>query len=372
MNNPLGVMIEEPGTGNEERGTRRVFLVSPWDETDPDEVRGAPDQAYLVRGITGKCWKVISVAPVEFRLPPLLRLMFFGLEIGLNALVVPIRGLCLFRRFGKPSLVICLDGKLAPGALVLSFLTGVRLVRFQHGIKDYLTRKNRFMGFLLNPDVPLNYWLPGPLFAVEDGSGAWALGEKRKVFIKLTQARPEPVPDVQKERAFVFCGRLHRIKGANRFIRVARRVRELVPSAVCVVIGAGPLSDDFGKESWIEMMGDLTHHKAIQQIARARVLCATAPYGNFTLPVLEAMSAGTVPVVFGIGWTGYMIRDAGVLISPFDEEAMAQGIARLLLDEEFFLEMSRRAIDRAKEFPSWQERTDGVIETLEALCSRSS
>ncbi len=351
---------------------KRIFLVSPWDETDPDSVRGAPDQAYLVRGMVGKGWKVMRVAPAEFHLPPLLRLIFFGLEIVLNALVVPTRGLCLSRRFGRPWLIVCLDGKLAPGALVLSWLTGAKLLRFQHGIKDYLTRKNRLMGFLINPDVPLNYWLPGTLLGVEDGSGSWALGDKRKGFIRLAQARPGSVPDVRKERIFVFCGRLHRIKGADRFLRVARRVRELVPSAGCLVIGEGPLSDDFRRESWIELIGELPHRDAVKQIARARALCATAPYGNFTLPALEAMSAGTVPVVFGVGWTEEMIRNAGIVVPPFDEEKMAQEVARLLVDDEFFLEMSRRAKKRAGEFPTWEERTDGVIETLEALCSRNS
>ena len=351
---------------------KRVFLVSPWDETDPDAVRGAPDQAYLVREMAERGWQIKRVAPVEFRLPPLLRLFFFGLEIALNALVVPLRGLCLSRRFGRPCLVVCLDGKIAPGSAVLSFLVGAKLVKFQHGVKDYLTRQNRLMGFLLNPDVPLNYWLPGTLIAVEDGSGAWVIGEKRKGFIGLSQARPGTVPDVQRERIFVFCGRLHRIKGAHRFIRVARRVRELVPSAVCLVIGAGPLSDDLMKESWIEFIGELPHQEAVKQIARARALCATAPYGNFTLPVLEAMSAGTPPVVFGVGWTGEMIRSAGIVVPPFDEEKMAQEVARLLLDDEFFLEMSRKATERAMEFPTWRERTEGLIEILEALCSRGS
>ncbi len=352
--------------------TRRAFFVSCWEETDPETVRGAPDQAYLVRGMLRKGWEVVRVVPVEFRLPPFLRLAFFGLEIALNALVIPCRGFSLSRRFGRPSLVLCMDGKLAPGALVLSWLTGARLAKFQHGIKDYLVRRNRFMGFLLNPDVPLNYWLPGLLFAVEDGSGAWALGKRRKNFVRLLQARPAGASQVQRETAFIFCGRLHRIKGADRFIRVARRVKELFPSAVCLVVGGGPMSEDFTKEPWIKMLGELPHREAIQQIARSRVLSATAPYGNFTLPVLEAMSAGTVPVVFGIGWTDEMIRDAGVVVAPFDEEAMAQEVARLLSDDEFFLEKSQRATLRAGEFPDWEKRTNGVIETLEALCSRNS
>ncbi|MGC8894480.1 MAG: glycosyltransferase [candidate division WOR-3 bacterium] len=351
---------------------RRVFLLSPWGETDPESVHGAPDQAYLVRGMTERGWNVIRVVPVEFRLPPVLRLMFFGLEITLNMLIIPWKGLCLARGHGKPCLIVCVDGKLAPGALLLSFLTRARSSRFQHGIKDYLNRKNRLMGFLLNPDVPLNYWLPGLLFAVEDGSGAWRLGERRKNFIGLPQARPEHTPDVQKDRIFVFCGRLNRMKGAHLFIRVARRVRELVPSAVCLVVGSGPLLDDFKREPWIELAGELAHPEAVSRIARARVLCATAPYGNFTLPVLEAMSCGTVPVVFGVGWTAEMIRDGGIVIRPFDEEAMAREVARLLMDEEFFLEKSRKAAERAGEFPTWHNRTGGIIDCLEALCSRGS
>lgn len=352
--------------------TLRVFLVSPWAETDPDRVSGAPDVAYLVRGMTERGWEVRRIAPVEFRLRPALRLIFLGLEILLNLAVILFRGLSLSRRYGRPSLVVCLDGKLVPGALALSGLTGSALAKFQHGIKDYLTRRDRLLAFLLNPDVILNYRTPGRLFAVEDGSGAWELGRKNPNTVRLTQARPSSVPVAPKEKVFAFCGRLHGIKGAGSFLRVARLVRERVPSAGCLVIGTGPLVEEFGKESWIELKGELPHNEAVSQLARARVLCATAPYGNFTLPVLEAMSSGTVPVAFGVGWTAEMIRDAGVVVPHLDEEAMARETARLLEDDDLFREKSLAALERARAFPTWEERTAQILDCLEELCSRGS
>jgi glycosyltransferase involved in cell wall biosynthesis len=365
-------MIKERATGNGQRATTRVFLVSPWGESDPREVRGAPDVAYLVQGMREKGWEVRRVAPVEFRLPQAPRLIFLRLEIVLNLLVIPWRGLSLSRRFGKPSLVVCLDGKLVPGALVLSSLTRSGFAKFQHGIKDYLTRKNRFLAFLLNPDVILNYRTGGRLFAIEDGSGAWELGKKNRNMVRLPQARPVHVPDVPREKAFAFCGRLHGIKGAASFLRVARLVKERVPSAGCLVIGTGPLLQQFREEAWINLLGELPHDEAVSQLARARALCATAPYGNFTLPVLEAMSSGTVPVAFGVGWTREMISDAGVVVPHLDEEAMAREVARLLEDDEFFREKSRAALERAKAFPTWEQRTGEILDCLEALCSVSS
>jgi len=350
----------------------RVFMVSPWDETDPQAVRGAPDLAYLFRGMVERGWEVRRVAPAEFRLPPVLRLIFFGLEILLNSIIIPIRGLLLSRKYGKPSLVLCVDGKLAPGALALSGLVGAAFAKFQHGIKDYLTRRNRLLALLLNPDVILNYRTPGRLFAVEDGSGAWDLGRKNPNIVRLNQARPERVPYIPKEKSFAFCGRLHGIKGARSFLRVARLVKERVPSAGCLVIGTGPLLGEFQKESWIELLGELPHGEAILQLARARALCATAPYGNFTLPVLEAMASGTVPVAFGVGRTEEMIREGGVVVPSFDEEAMAREVARLLEDDELFRSKSLAALERAKSFPTWQERTAEIIDSLEALCSRGS
>ncbi|MEO0146353.1 MAG: glycosyltransferase family 4 protein [candidate division WOR-3 bacterium] len=346
----------------------KVFLISPWDETDPETVRGAPDQAYLVRGMLEKAWEVKRIAPVVFRIPQLLRLAFFPIEIALNTIVIPLKVI----RWGKPHLVLCLDGKLALGALLVSGLTRAKLAKFQHGIKDYLTRRNRLLGFLVNPDVPLNYWTPGLLFAVEDGSGAWVVGPKRVNPVRLPQARPSEAPDIRKDKRFAFCGRLHRIKGAERFLRVARMIRESIPSAKCLVIGEGPLSEDFKKEPWIEILGDLPHREAVRWIATARVLCAVAPYGNFTLPVLEAMSAGTVPVAFDVGWTRDMIGPGGVLVPLFDEKAMAEEVIRLLEDDDVFWEKSRLARERARDFPTWEERTDEILKRLEALCSKGS
>lgn len=75
-------------------------------------------------------------------------------------------------------------------------------------------------------------------------------------------------------------------------------------------------------------------------------------FEGFGLPPLEAMQCGT-PVISGNRTSlPEVVGDAGILVDPFDVGAIADAIERLLSDEKLRADLSKKGLERAKEF-SW-------------------
>jgi glycosyltransferase involved in cell wall biosynthesis len=76
-------------------------------------------------------------------------------------------------------------------------------------------------------------------------------------------------------------------------------------------------------------------------------------YEGFGLPPLEAMACGTPVLTSNNSSLVEVCQDAAVLIDPYQEDDIADGIHRLLSDDEQRQELSRRGQLRAQAF-SWQ------------------
>ncbi|MCL4541914.1 MAG: glycosyltransferase family 4 protein [Chloroflexi bacterium] len=98
--------------------------------------------------------------------------------------------------------------------------------------------------------------------------------------------------------------------------------------------------------------------------ARAAAVAYPSLYEGFGLPVLEAMAAG-VPVV---STTAPALRevagDAALLVDPYNEEALADALLRVLEDSGLSGELVSRGIARAAQF-TWEKTAEGVMEILE-------
>lgn len=69
------------------------------------------------------------------------------------------------------------------------------------------------------------------------------------------------------------------------------------------------------------------------------------------LVLQEAMMAGKAIVATATGGTPELLGDAGLLITPGDAEAMADGIRMLAADEQMRIELGRRAAHKALDLP---------------------
>ncbi len=77
-------------------------------------------------------------------------------------------------------------------------------------------------------------------------------------------------------------------------------------------------------------------------------------YEGFGLPPLEAMQCGTPVLTSTVSALPEVVGDAGLLVNPRDEDALAQGLLDLYRDAGLRAELSRRGLARAAKF-SWPQ-----------------
>jgi glycosyltransferase involved in cell wall biosynthesis len=94
-------------------------------------------------------------------------------------------------------------------------------------------------------------------------------------------------------------------------------------------------------------------------------------YEGFGLPPLEAMSCGA-PVLTGNQTSlPEVVGDAGLTVDPFDTDALAAGLARLIDDDALRTELGRRGLQRARRF-DWRETARMTLKVYRSVMSDKS
>lgn len=117
----------------------------------------------------------------------------------------------------------------------------------------------------------------------------------------VTPHKPLDIPD----HAFVvaFVGRLEKVKGIDRFLRIARRVRKVRPDSVFIVFGDGSLGDmvdDAAREGHVLWAGRVTPGELAYYARRINVLSITSR--EESMPVVVWEFKGVCPILsFAVG-----------------------------------------------------------------------
>ncbi|HEV2803026.1 MAG TPA: glycosyltransferase family 1 protein [Pyrinomonadaceae bacterium] len=95
-------------------------------------------------------------------------------------------------------------------------------------------------------------------------------------------------------------------------------------------------------------------------------LCFVYPsyFEGFGLPPLEAMQCGAAVIAGDRTSLPEVVGDAGLLVNPFDEDAIGASIARLIDDAELRAELKARGQARAARF-SWAETARRTLQVYE-------
>lgn len=93
----------------------------------------------------------------------------------------------------------------------------------------------------------------------------------------------------------------------------------------------------------------------------ASVFVFPSLYEGFGLPPLEAMASGTPVITSNVSSLPEVVGDAALMIDPYEPEAIADAMQRVLDDEALRADLSRRGLARAREF-SWERSVARVRE----------
>jgi glycosyltransferase involved in cell wall biosynthesis len=101
----------------------------------------------------------------------------------------------------------------------------------------------------------------------------------------------------------------------------------------------------------------------------AAVFVFPSLYEGFGLPPLEAMASGAPVITSNVSSLPEVVGDAAVLIDPYDPEAIADAMRRVLSDEALRQQLKERGLVRARHF-SWDRSVRRVHEIYQEVLSR--
>ena len=112
---------------------------------------------------------------------------------------------------------------------------------------------------------------------------------------------------------------------------------------------------------YVRFLGYLPQETLAVMYRLAGVFVFPSLYEGFGLPPLEAMASGTPVVTSNVSSLPEVAGDAAQLVDPYDPEAIADGIYRVLTDVDLRRDLRRRGLARARQF-SWETSVRRVRE----------
>jgi glycosyltransferase involved in cell wall biosynthesis len=112
---------------------------------------------------------------------------------------------------------------------------------------------------------------------------------------------------------------------------------------------------------YVRFLGYMPEETLAVMYRLAGVFVFPSLYEGFGLPPLEAMASGTPVVTSNVSSLPEVVGDAAVLTDPYDPEAIADGIYRVLTDENLRSDLRRKGLQRAQQF-SWEKSVRRVRE----------
>jgi glycosyltransferase involved in cell wall biosynthesis len=188
------------------------------------------------------------------------------------------------------------------------------------------------------------------------------------------------------EQFVLYLGTLEPGKNLPRLIRAYARMRREHPELEHHLVIAGArgwrvaeLEREIQRSDaeGFQLLGFVQNEDLAALYSLADLFVYPSLYEGFALPPVEAMACGTpvvvsnvsaLPEILGEPATGKM---AGLLVSPYDEHALAEAMALVLGDRALHQELGRLGLERAAHF-SWRASAGVVSKVLNSFAIRES
>jgi len=89
-------------------------------------------------------------------------------------------------------------------------------------------------------------------------------------------------------------------------------------------------------------------------------------YEGFGLPILEAMACDCLVICCNTSGMPEVAGDTAILVSPEDEEDIAEAIDKIMMDEELSQQLTESGYIRAKEF-NWETTAQQTLSIFEQV-----
>ncbi|WP_428384686.1 glycosyltransferase family 4 protein [Nevskia ramosa] len=176
---------------------------------------------------------------------------------------------------------------------------------------------------------------------------------------------------------YVFAlGSLEPRKNLSRLLQAWARIEHRVPDDVWLVLaGARGKKLVFGDVSFeslpprVHLSGYVPDELLPALYSGAIAAPYLSVYEGFGLPPLEAMACGSPPLTGDRTSLPEVVGDAGVMVDPFDVDAIADGLLRLIENPSLRAQLSARGVVRAKAF-TWEKTAAETWSIIERASQR--
>jgi glycosyltransferase involved in cell wall biosynthesis len=175
---------------------------------------------------------------------------------------------------------------------------------------------------------------------------------------------------------FLFVGSLEPRKNLSRLLKAWEKAHRRLPDDTWLVVaGAKGRSQVFTGVALeqlpprVHLTGYVSDEDLPALYSGALAVVYPSLYEGFGLPPLEAMACGTPVVTSNRSALPEVVGDAGVLVDPYDTDAIAQALAEALENTGLREELSRRGLERARRF-TWPQVAEQTVRVYkEILCA---
>jgi len=178
------------------------------------------------------------------------------------------------------------------------------------------------------------------------------------------------------KKYLLFVGTRQPKKNLNRLIQAFELVRKKFPDVELVIVGkiwkqftdgkfAKPLLNrEVSQTSQVRYLGYVQEEDLPGLYAGAEALILPSLYEGFGIPVVEAMSIGTLVAASNVAGLPEVVGGAGVLFDPFDIKDMSRKIETVLsMDQTKRQGLIKKGMIKSKGF-SWDTAAGKIIELL--------
>lgn len=208
--------------------------------------------------------------------------------------------------------------------------------------------------------------------------------------VDTTRFRPDldPSPVIRRQglenrRVILTVARLVQVKGIDTVIRALPRVLEVIPNAVYVIVGDGPLRAELERLAEVQGVRDHVMFAGLidyssDDLPRYYQACdvfvmVSRPLPNgreierFGIAYLEAGACGKPVIGSRNGGAPEAIEDGvtGLLVNPEDPDELAQAIIQILLDPELARRLGENGRARVTSLEEWALAAGTLLRTCE-------
>lgn len=174
---------------------------------------------------------------------------------------------------------------------------------------------------------------------------------------------------------FLYVGTIEPRKNLGRLIFAYNALAKKLPDAPKLVLagGKGWLCDDiYAKVTELQLEDKVIFTKYVPSEDMNPLMCGALAfvfpsiYEGFGMPPLEAMACGVPVLTTGEASLPEVTGDCAVICDAYSPKSIAEGLYRLCRDEKLRLELSRRGLERAKQF-TWERSAEALHKIYKEL-----